>query len=73
MKTFNLNNNIKVKPTLKGLALIRSSGYVIKPEFDKDGYIEIQGWIFIAIFGPHTTWGNNEFEMNILIKDKDLK
>lgn len=87
MKTvFNANNYVYVKLTEKGKDIYyhqyddhnkEHKTLFIDPEYpkiDKNGYLEIQLWKFMEIFGKHQSNGCElSFEMEILFKDSDLQ
>lgn len=53
---FNTNNYVRVRPTETGRKVMTKEGRdFYKP--DAEGYIRMQAWCWIALFGPHTRLG----------------
>ena len=76
--SFNVNDFVKVKPTEKGKEIIdaeyefmrnRFPDLNLKPIYiiDKDGYLRIQLWHFMNLFGPHFANGGP-----LLIEDNEI-
>ena len=71
MKSFNINNTVKVKINRQGIEqwvrYYTSLGcdekeireHTVMPHIDKDGYAEIELHQLANIFGPHLYQGNN--------------
>ena len=79
MKEFNINDEIKVKLTEKGIKVLNAyyiNAYQRKYFYcpDENGYYRLQLWVFMNIFGPYMHIGNNDMfeDMNILINEDDL-
>lgn len=87
MKTLNLNDIIKVKLTDAGKDIFyhrwdefnaRCGQEVCKPGYptvDEDGFVRIQLWYFMAIYGRHMSLTAPTFieHNNIYICEKDLE
>lgn len=69
---FNINYDVHVKLKQKGLDHLTSNYPHYHVETGPDGYMVIQLWEFISLFGDVTRFGMNEYYHNHLIMDKDL-
>ena len=77
MKTLNINSYVRIKPTEFGLETLRKKYEVIKEwypaEFnrlttpDEDGYIEMQLWQVMHIFGKNMYSGSNKIPFDTII------
>lgn len=57
----NLNENVKFKLSEYGKEIYRHRfEYNREPELDDDGYMEMQLWVFMNIFGEHMIMGISE-------------
>lgn len=62
----NLNESVKFKLSERGKEIYRHrhDGYGFEydrePKLDDDGYMSMQLWTFMQIFGEHMTWGMPE-------------
>ncbi|WP_101690727.1 hypothetical protein [Dysgonomonas massiliensis] len=73
MKTFNINEKIKLKLTEKGKQIVDKEGYSWL-KYDNDGFIEMQMHEAFNFFGKYLNMGGSiPFETNIYINDNDLK
>ena len=82
MKSFNINNYIKFKPTEYGIEIynnhkkesFKGTGFSRELKVDSDGYSELQMHEFMHVYGGYSFLGGIPFiELcEILIKDKDL-
>ena len=82
MKSFNINNYIKFKPTEYGVEIyneyyknsLKGTGLSRELKVDSTGYSELQMHEFMYVYGGYSFLGSTPFiEMcEILIKDKDF-
>lgn len=78
MKSFNINNYIKFKPTEYGVEIYNSyfkgTGFSRELKVDYDGYSELQMHEFMCVYGGYSFLGGTPVIecCEILIKDKDL-
>lgn len=82
MKSFNINNYIKFKPTAYGIEIynnhkkeaLKGTRFSRELKVDSTGYSELQMHEFMYVYGGYSFLGGTPFiEMcEILIKDKDL-
>lgn len=87
MKSFNINNNLRVKLTEFGKQMLEqdynefwsSHGKLDKflyepPKEDEDGYVKFQGWVLFEKLGKYCGLGCElPFDIAILIDDEDLR
>ena len=69
----NINQNVKVKITNEGINILSvlEEGGTPVPEI-VDGYIEIQLWKLIALFGRYIEEGYEPIDYNIYFRQEDL-
>jgi len=87
LKKFNINSNIVIKPNDHGWKILQEHldeiysderiKHLKKPKVarafppNEKGYIEMQMWKFMEIFGPKVFHGSqNTFEKNIILIDE---
>lgn len=81
---FNINGNVRVKLTPKGVAILHEAHEALRaaapsigpwrpPEVDAEGFTHFQAWGLMEAFGPHISIGmnNTPFETNIQIEVDD--
>lgn len=82
MKSFNINNYIKFKPTEYGIEIynnhkkeaFKGTRFSRELKVDSDGYSELQMHEFMRVYGRYSFLGGTPFieVCEILIRDKDL-
>jgi len=78
MKELNLNYQIKFKPNEAGIAILKKEYDEAHLPFtlnsDENGYVEMQLWRFMQLFGPHIGAGTFlPVDPNIIINEEYLK
>ena len=65
----NLNNRVKVKLKEKGVEIIKADSPLYDLIEDEDGYVTLQMWMFMRLFGNYMRLGGAmPFDSQVLIE-----
>lgn len=70
---FDANGDVYVRLTSKGQEILRSSYGKHAPKPDRRGFTRFTLWRFMELFGPHTTWGENPYDLRLEFRPSQVR